>query len=70
VTERRVPGVDAEYKVAETSTVTDEELERILNEHSQEGWTLDDIHFVTKDSSHRPVMAFITFTRSTRTREV
>jgi hypothetical protein len=51
------------YKVVETSTVTDEELERILNEWTPRGWTLDGIRFVARDSSRRPAMAFVTFTR-------
>jgi hypothetical protein len=53
-----------EYKVVETSIVTDEELERILNEWSAKGWRIEDIRFVVKDSSRRPVMAFLIFARS------
>jgi hypothetical protein len=51
------------YKVVETSTVTDEELERLLNEWVPQGWTLDGIRFVVRESSRRPAMAFVTFTR-------
>ncbi|MBI5480200.1 MAG: DUF4177 domain-containing protein [Deltaproteobacteria bacterium] len=51
------------YKVVETSTVTDEELERILNEWISRGWSLDGIRFVLRESSRRPAMAFVTFTR-------
>jgi len=51
------------YRVVETSVVSDEVLERLMNEGVQEGWLLDGIHFVTRDSSHRPSMAFITFIR-------
>jgi hypothetical protein len=51
------------YKVVETSDVTDVELERILNECTREGWTLDTIQFAMRDASKRPAMAFVTFTR-------
>lgn len=51
------------YKVVETSDVTDAELERILNDTVAEGWTLDTMHFAMRDSSRRPAMAFLTFTR-------
>jgi hypothetical protein len=51
------------YKVVETSNVTDEELERILNELTAEGWTLDGIQFAMRESSKRPSMAFVLFTR-------
>ena len=51
------------YKVVETSSVTDEELERILNEWTAQGWTLDGVRFAMSDASRRPAMAFVTFTR-------
>ncbi len=51
------------YKVVETSDVSDVELERILNETTSEGWALDMMQFAMRDSSKRPAMAFITFTR-------
>ena len=51
------------YKVVETSSVTDEELESILNEWTARGWTLDGIRFAMRESSKRPAMAFVTFTR-------
>lgn len=52
-----------EYKFVETGIVTDETLERLVNEWVSQGWQLDGIHFVTAPSSKRPVMAFIAFTR-------
>ena len=52
-----------QYKVVETSSVTDEELEKILNEWTAQGWTLDTIHFAMRESSKRPSMAFVSFTR-------
>ena len=51
------------YKVVETSDVTDASLEAILNEWTAQGWTLDAIQFAMRDSSKRPAMAFVTFTR-------
>ena len=56
--------VPSTYKVVETSDVTDIELERILNECADEGWTLDTIQFAMRDSSRRPSMAFLTFVRA------
>jgi len=55
--------VTVRYKVVETSSVTDEELERILNEWTARGWTLDGVRFAMSDASRRPAMAFVTFTR-------
>ncbi len=52
------------YKVVETSLVTDESLETILNEWVAQGWTFDSIQFVTRESSRRPAMAFVLFVRS------
>jgi hypothetical protein len=47
----------------ETSVVTDEELEQILNRVTAEGWTLDAIQFAMRDGNRRPSMAFVIFTR-------
>ena len=52
-----------EYRVVETSTVTDESLTRILNEETQAGWTFDGMTFVPNEASKRPKMAFVIFTR-------
>ena len=51
------------YKVVETSDVTDVALEEILNEWTARGWTLDALNFAMRESSKRPAMAFVTFTR-------
>ena len=51
------------YKVVETGTVTDEVIESILNEWTAQGWTLDNMQFAMRESSRRPSMAFISFTR-------
>lgn len=52
------------YKVVETSNVADDELERILNEWVAKGWNFEGFHFAMRESSKRPSMAFVTFTRS------
>ena len=52
-----------EYKVVETSSVSDEDLEKILNEWTARGWKLDSIQFAMRDASKRPSMAFVLFTR-------
>jgi len=51
------------YKVVETSDVTDQEIERLLNETTRLGWTFDTLQFAMRDSSKRPAMAFLIFTR-------
>lgn len=57
-------GCDAmRYKVVETSTVTDDSLEAILNEWTQQGWQFDAVKFVMHEGSRRPAMAFVFFTR-------
>ena len=57
--------VITEYRVRETSTVTDESLTRILNEETKDGWTFDGMTFVPNEASKRPRMAFIIFTKET-----
>lgn len=52
------------YKVVETQTVTDKDLEEIINEWVGQGWIFDGIQFAMRDSSKRPSMAFIVFTRT------
>ena len=51
------------YKVVETSDVTAEALERILNEWSRQGWRFEMVQFAMRDASKRPAMAFVTFVR-------
>ena len=53
------------YKVVEVSTVTDQEIEAVLNEWTAQGWTFDSMQFAMRDSSKRPSMVFITFIRET-----
>ncbi len=52
-----------DYKVVETSTVTDETIEQILNEWTVKGYVFESIQFVTAVSSKRPTMAFLFFTK-------
>ena len=54
---------DLEYKVIETSVVTDLELEAIINRTTREGWSFEGVQFAMRESSKRPAMAFLTFTR-------
>ncbi len=51
------------YKVVETSQVDDVSLERILNQTCAEGWRFEGFHFAMRESSRRPSMAFLLFTR-------
>jgi hypothetical protein len=52
-----------QYKVAEVATVTEEELEKALNRWTAEGWRFDGMQFAMRESSKRPSMAFLLFTR-------
>jgi hypothetical protein len=52
-----------EYRVVETSTVTDDSLSRILNDETRQGWVFDGMTFVPNEASKRPRMAFVIFTR-------
>ncbi len=51
------------YKVVEVSPVGEETLERALNDWSKEGWSLESVHFVTREGSHRPALAYLFFVR-------
>jgi hypothetical protein len=53
----------------ETSTVTDEELTRLVNAYTREGWNYDSVQFAMRESSKRPAMAFLLFTRPEQTLE-
>lgn len=52
-----------EYKVVESSNVEDAELETIINEWVRQGWAFDGMQFAMRESSKRPSMAFLLFTR-------
>ena len=51
------------YKVVEINTVSEEMLEETLNEWTAKGWRFDGIQFAMRESSKRPSMAFVIFTR-------
>jgi hypothetical protein len=55
------------YKVIELSSVNDEDIEQALNEWTAQGWTFDTMQFAMRESSKRPSMVFITFTRNDET---
>lgn len=52
-----------QYKVVELSTVDEGALEAALNHWTRQGWTLDGVQFAMRESSKRPAMAFLFFTR-------
>lgn len=52
------------YKVVEVINVTDEELETVINEWVKQRWLFDTIQFAMRESSKRPAMAFVIFTKS------
>lgn len=58
----RAPG-PLQYKVVELSTVDEGALERTVNEWAAKGWNLDGVQFAMRESSKRPAMAFVFFTR-------
>jgi len=51
------------YKVVEVSPVGAETLERALNDWTREGWSVESVHFVTREGSHRPALAYLFFVR-------
>ncbi|MGB7293605.1 MAG: DUF4177 domain-containing protein [Thermodesulfobacteriota bacterium] len=57
------------YKVVELATVTAEDLESVINKWVNKGWKLDTIQFAMRDSSKRPAMAFVLFTRNEQTKK-
>ena len=59
----RKPGTLLQYKVVELSTVDEGTLEHTVNHWVQQGWNLDGVQFAMRESSKRPSMAFVFFTR-------
>ena len=57
------------YKFVELSAVTDDSLEKVVNEWTENGWLLDRIHFTSNGSSRRPSMAFVQFVREEDTED-
>ncbi len=54
------------YKVVELSTVDEGSLEQAVNQWVHQGWTLENVQFAMRESSKRPAMAFVFFTRTGR----
>ena len=50
------------YKVVELGVVTDEEIERVVNEWVSKGYTYEGVQFAMRESSKRPSMAYVFFT--------
>ncbi|MFO0581740.1 MAG: DUF4177 domain-containing protein [Anaeromyxobacter sp.] len=51
------------HKVVEVSPVVEETLERALDHWTAEGYDFQSIHFVMREGSHRPAMAYLFFLR-------
>ncbi len=56
-------GRPAAYKVVEVSPVSEETLEDALNRFTVEGWDFESLHFVSREGSHRPALAYLFFVR-------
>jgi len=52
------------YKVVELSTVDEGSLEHTVNVWVRQGWALENVQFAMRESSKRPAMAFVFFTRA------
>ena len=52
------------YDVVEVAPVTEETLASVLNDRTAKGWSFQSIHFVMREGSHRPAMAYLFFTGS------
>lgn len=53
----------AVYKVVEVSPVSEETLEAALNLWTADGWGFESLHFVMREGSHRPALAYLFFAR-------
>lgn len=51
------------YKVIELGIVSEETIEAALNEWVAKGWQYDGMQFAMRESSKRPAMVFMLFTR-------
>ncbi len=50
------------YEVVEVAPVTEGTLAGALNDRTAQGWNFQSIHFVMREGSHRPAMAYLFFT--------
>jgi len=67
---RKDVGKSLLYKVVEISNVDESSLERTLNEWVPKGWAFDGVQFAMRESSKRPSMAFVFFTKLGHVAEV
>ena len=51
------------YKVVELSNVDESSMEETVNTWVRQGWSFDGVQFAMRESSKRPSMAFVFFTR-------
>jgi hypothetical protein len=51
------------YKVIELSAVDERSIESVINEWVPRGWKFDGVQFAMRESSKRPSMAFVFFTK-------
>ena len=58
-----------QYRIIELSTVTDEEIEKVVNQYICDGWNFECVQFAMREASKRPSMAFVFFTREVREKE-
>ncbi len=58
------PPAGLRYKVVELSNVDEGAIERAVNEWVAHGWAFDGVQFAMRESSKRPSMAFVFFTRA------
>ena len=52
-----------QYKVVELSNVSEDTIEEELNDWTRKGWRFDSMQFAMRESSRRPSMAFLLFTK-------
>ncbi|MCZ7586928.1 MAG: DUF4177 domain-containing protein [Deltaproteobacteria bacterium] len=52
------------FKVREISDVDEDTLTAVINEMVTDGWKFDAMHFAMRESSKRPAMAFLVFTKT------
>jgi len=60
---RPAPSDPARYKVVEVSPVSEETLEDALNRWTAQGWNFESLHFVSREGSHRPALAYLFLVR-------
>ncbi len=58
-----MPDSPLRYKFVELATVREDTIEAAVNDWVSQGWTFQDIRFITIDTARRPTMAFLWFTR-------